>query len=145
MNLLPVSLEISNYIELDVGDGLMRYSLRKYPPRRFDHPNSLDSYEENPDWSPISDAPYPELEKFNWQQYADMDNLIIKTFSPLYHPEDMWSEPVPIDWRDTDEWTWNDSPFEIESSDGNGVVETSGGSYLNPYWIARYLEFDFQV
>ncbi|MBD3352442.1 MAG: hypothetical protein GF364_13220 [Candidatus Lokiarchaeota archaeon] len=137
-----VPIEIQQYIELETTDTLMRMSLRKYPPRRFDHPNGLDSYIDNPQWSPIPGAPYPEVELFDWEKHVNMDNFIIQTFSPLYHPEEMWSKPVPIDWRSCDEWMWNDSPFKTEQNDGNGVAETTGGSYLNPYWIGRYLGFN---
>ena len=45
--------------------------------------------------------------------------------------------PIPVALRPSDEYLWEESPFQIEAG-GSGVIETAGVDYILPYWMGRY-------
>ena len=120
----------------------MRYSLRKYPYRRFAFPSGPDSYE-SPLFSMIENAPYPDVKIFNWSEHVNVNNPIIKWLGENIPFNENWDKAKPVDWKGTSTWLWEDNPFSL--NDDKSLKGTTGcmpGSFTAPYWIARYLNLD---
>jgi len=130
------------YINRSIGDSLMRFALRKYPYRDFPHANGLDSYNDDR-FSPIPNAPYPNVKILDWREIVDYNNPIQKSIGNMVPINQMWNLPIPTDWHDSSTWMWENFPFSTNRGEGGrGTVGLIPGSYTSPYWIARYLNLD---
>ncbi|MHA1299567.1 MAG: hypothetical protein ACTSO9_09050 [Candidatus Helarchaeota archaeon] len=134
-----ISLYWKQYIEQSIADCLMRMTYTKYPYRKFGHPNGIESYNENIYWVPIQGAPYPTTNVFNWNDYVNMNDPLIKIFFQLSLPQTIWDQPIPADWRDTASWIWQNNCFSMRKAGEYSILQPITASYTAPYWIAYYL------
>lgn len=145
---IGVSDDILEYIERDVADCLMRLSYTKQTGRKLHNPCGFDSYDTYSYLTPIPNAPYPDLEIFDWQSRVNMNNPIVQLLGELFSPEianngdlGIWDNAVPADWRHSATFIWESSCFDTRSVHGSGDQGVPSGDLTLPYWMGRFLNF----
>ncbi|MBD3354072.1 MAG: hypothetical protein GF364_21500 [Candidatus Lokiarchaeota archaeon] len=131
-----------SYVDKCVGDTLTRMTYTKFPYRCWYHAYSMESYDSNPNFSPVPGASYPEQEYWYWEEDPEVpaENWAVKLVTQAFSPIRLYPKAVPMDWRDTDGWVYAASPFLRYGGQGNGNRQPIAAVYTVPYWIARYLD-----
>ncbi|HMF34662.1 MAG TPA: hypothetical protein VKK79_24785 [Candidatus Lokiarchaeia archaeon] len=117
----------------DLGDGLMRFAIDRFPERN-------NNYTAVPTWYATTSTTFLDP--------LFKDNPFSSVFSSLpgvYNKFDAqyYTQPRTVDMMPWDWFTWQDNPFSLDSAPSNstinnGAIESHGLAFTAPYWIGRW-------